>query len=290
MLALVLAGATTAPAAPGPATPAGASPVSAPPPARIVSLAPALTEAVCALGRCGALVGVDDDSNHPAGVRTLPHLGSGLAPSPEGILALHPDLVLLGAASPLTDHLRRLGLRVVVEAPQSSRDVQHTLQHLARQLAVAPDQADAVWASLQAEVAEAAASVPRSAQGLRVYIEAGAGPYAAGPASYLGEILARLGARNIVPAALGAFPRLSPEFVVRANPDVILVVEPDGGRLEQRPGWHQITAVRNGRVCRFAGVARDALSRPGPRLGAAARLVAGCLASALPDAAPGAAR
>ena len=119
--------------------------------------------------------------------------------------------------------------------------------------------------------------MPASARDVRVYFEVNSGPYAAGESSFIGETLQRLGVRNIVPAALGPFPKLNPEFVVRADPDVIMVSARSGVGMEQRPGWSAIRAVREGRVCRFDADAADVLVRPGPRMGEAARLMAGCL-------------
>jgi iron complex transport system substrate-binding protein len=84
--------------------------------------------------------------------------------------------------------------------------------------------------------------------------------------------------RNIVPASLGPFPKLNPEYVVRANPDLIMVSVRSAQGLEQRPGWAGIRAVREGRICRFSAEESDVLVRPGPRMDEAARLMAKCIA------------
>ena len=60
-----------------------------------------------------------------------------------------------------------------------------------------------------------------------------------------GETLKRLGAQNIVTADLGPFPKLNPEFIVRANPDVILIGQRSADGLQQRPGWQGIRALRD---------------------------------------------
>eukprot|EP01032_Pedospumella_encystans_P038395 gene38395-43495_t len=119
--------------------------------------------------------------------------------------------------------------------------------------------------------------LPAAARGVRVYFEVNSGPYAAGESSFIGETLTRLGARNIVPAALGPFPKLNPEYVVRANPDLIMVSVRSAQGLEQRPGWSTMRAVREGRICRFTAEQSDVLVRPGPRMDEAARLMAQCL-------------
>jgi iron complex transport system substrate-binding protein len=245
------------------------------PPQRIVTLLPSLTESVCALGACDRVVGVDNYSNSPASVRALPQLGGGLDPNVEAIVALKPDAVLLAKSSRVTQRLEALGLKVLVLEPKSHADVQRVLGKLDQVLGT--HEAPRVWRVIDASVSAAAQSVPARAKGKRVYFEINSTPYAAGESSFIGETLARLGMKNIVPAALGPFPRLNPEYVVRANPDLIMVSVRSAQGLEQRPGWGGIRAVREGRICRFDAAQSDVLVRPGPRMDEAARLMAQCL-------------
>ena len=58
-----------------------------------------------------------------------------------------------------------------------------------------------------------------------MYFEVDSAPYAAGSSSFLGELLTQLGLGNIVPPALGPFPKLNPEFIVKAQPDLVMAVE-----------------------------------------------------------------
>ena len=245
------------------------------PPQRIVTLLPSLTEGVCALGACSRLVGVDNYSNSPNAVRALPQLGGGLDPNVEAIVALRPDAVLLAKSSRVTQRLEALGLKVVVLEPKSHADVRRVLGKLDQVLGTR--EAPNVWRVIDASVSAAAQSLPDRAKGLRVYFEVNSAPFAAGESSFIGETLTRLGAKNIVPASLGPFPKLNPEYVVRANPDLIMVSVRSAQGLEQRPGWGGIRAVREGRICRFSADESDVLVRPGPRMDEAARLMARCL-------------
>ena len=245
------------------------------PPQRIVTLLPSLTESVCALGACERLVGVDNYSNSPAAVRALPQMGGGIDPNVEAIVALRPDAVLLAKSSRVTQRLEALGLKVLVLEPKSHADVQRVLDKLDQVLGT--HEAPRVWRVIDASVSAAAQSVPAGAKGKRVYFEINSTPYAAGESSFIGETLARLGMKNIVPAKLGPFPKLNPEYVVRANPDLIMVSVRSAQGLEQRPGWGGIRAVREGRICRFDAQQSDVLVRPGPRMDEAARLMAQCL-------------
>jgi iron complex transport system substrate-binding protein len=110
-----------------------------------------------------------------------------------------------------------------------------------------------------------------------VYVEVDNGPYAASEISHVGEILKRLGVANIVPGRLGSIPKLNPEFVVRADPQVIIISSREAAALRERPGWGKLRAIREGRVCALTPEQGDAVMRPGPRLAQAARVLAGCL-------------
>jgi iron complex transport system substrate-binding protein len=247
------------------------------PPQRVVSLLPSLTESVCALGQCSRLVGVDRYSNFPASLKSLPQLGGGLDPNIEAIVALRPDVVLLARSSRAADRLEALGLRVVALEPKTHADVFKVMQTLGLLLGVAPDDVQQRWQRIQLGVDAAARSVPAAARGQRVYFEVSRGPYAAGEASFIGETLQKMGLRNVVGAELGPFPRLNPEFLVRADPDLIMM----GNRSMQErinyPGWETLRAVRAQRVCVFDVADSDVIVRPGPRLDEAAQAMARCL-------------
>ena len=249
-------------------------------PQRIVSLLPSLTESVCALEQCARLVGVDRYSNFPASVRALPKVGGGLDPNIEAIVALHPDVVLLATASRASARLEALGLKVVALEPKTHADVQRVLVTLGQLLAV--NDAERIWRGIDAGVSAAAQSLPARVKNTRVYFEVNAAPYAAGTTSFIGETLTRLGVQNVIPAALGPFPKLNPEFVVRANPDLIMVGDRSSIGMAQRPGWGSIRAIREQRVCSFKPEQSDALVRPGPRMAEAARAMAACLREKAP--------
>nr|WP_315427564.1 helical backbone metal receptor [uncultured Albidiferax sp.] len=249
-------------------------------PQRIVSLLPSLTESVCELGQCARLVAVDRYSNFPDSVRTLPQVGGGLDPNIEAIVALRPDVVLLATASRASARLEALGIKVVALEPKTYKDVQRVLTKLGQLLQVAD--AARIWRNIDAAVSAAAQSLPARVKNTRVYFEVNSAPYAAGSTSFIGETMARLGVQNIVPPALGPFPKLNPEFVVRANPDLIMVGDRNALGLEQRPGWAGIRAIREKRICVFTTAQSDTLVRPGPRMAEAARTMAACLQDKAP--------
>lgn len=244
---------------------------------RIVSLLPSLTETVCALGACNRLVGVDRYSNWPESIALLPRMGGGIDPNIESIVALKPDLVLMAGSARGVDRLRSLGLTVLTLEPKNYADVKNALSAVAKAIGVPFKDSDRLWRDMNAQVEEISTSMPQYAKAQRVYFEVSPVPFGAGESSFIGETLQRLGAKNILPQAMGLFPQVSPEFVVRAQPDIIMVGDSNLYAMQARPGWANLVAMRNGRVCTFSAKESDILVRPGPRMVEAARLMSQCL-------------
>ncbi len=246
------------------------------PPQRIVSLVPSLTEALCALEACAQLVGIDRYANFPPAVNALPRLGGLDDAQVERIAALAPDVVLAVPHARVVARLEALDIPVLVLNTRSQAEVRHSLSVLGDMLG-RPALADRQWQRIEAQLVEAAQRVPATVRGRSVYFEVDSSPYAAGAASFIGQTLQRLGLHNIAAAELGPFPKLSPEFVVRANPQIIIGAARAVADMAARPGWSGLAALRQGQVCAFAAADYDVLVRPGPRLGDAALQIADCL-------------
>lgn len=248
-------------------------------PQRIVSLLPSVTEAVCALQACDRLVGVDRFSVEPAPVRQLPQLGGNYDPDIEAIVRLRPDVVLMTHAPAPLARLQALGLQVLVLDATNRAGVAQVLHALDALLL--QSRAPALLAAMEAALQEQARLARQhwgQATQPRVYMEVDAALYAAAPSSFLGELLQALGADNVVPSTSGPFPRLSPEWAVRSDPD--LIIQTGGASLHAlaaRPGWAGLRAVRAGAVCLVPRPDSQTVIRPGPRLPEAAAILARCL-------------
>jgi iron complex transport system substrate-binding protein len=250
---------------------------------RIVSLLPSLTETVCALGACGRLAATDRYSDWPVEVRSLPKTGGLDDAEVEEIVRLRPDVVLLSRSQRITDRLLELGLQPVALDTETFAAIAHTVALIGQVLGL-PDRAAALNREIDRSVrtlSEAARS-RRHGPGPSVYVEVDSAPYAAGAGSFIGEMLARLGVRNIVTTDLGPFPRINPEYVVRHDPDVIIVTEEELPRFTERPGWDQIRAVKEQRVCSFPREVRYMIERPGPRVADGMQALETCLERVAP--------
>jgi len=247
-------------------------------PARIVSLLPSLTETVCALGQCRKLVGLDRYSNWPASVRQLPRLGGGLDPNIELVVAQRPDLVLMATSARGAERLQALGITVLSLEPRTHADLQRVLNTLAQVLGVPASESERLWREINAGVLAAAQSLPPQAKGQKVYVEVSPAPYGASESSFIGETLMMMGLRNILPGNMGPFPKINPEFVVRAQPDIIMAGDSSRASMQQRPGWSQLKVIQSDQVCVFNTDESDTLVRAGPRMAEGARLMAQCIA------------
>ncbi|ABF43798.1 MULTISPECIES: ABC transporter substrate-binding protein [Deinococcus] len=234
-------------------------------PKRIIAMLPSHTETLIAIGAGDKLVAVDRFSNFPKNVTDkLPKVGSAYQPNLEAILALKPDLVLAdeSAGSRLTEKLAAAGLTVYGGTAQTYNEVFQKISVLGK---LTNHEAGALRliTSMRAELN----ALQKSVVGLpkvSTYYEVDPSPYSVGPNSFIGTLIAKAGGQTIVPARLGDFPKLDPELIVKANPQVMVGLTLEDAR--KRPGWQNLQAVRAGRVFQPTPEERDALSRPGPRL------------------------
>jgi iron complex transport system substrate-binding protein len=248
---------------------------------RIVTLAPSLTEAVCALGHCAQLVGTDRHSTWPVSVLALPKVGGLEDAQIERIVTLRANMVLLGPRSRAGERLQALGVPVMMLDARTHADLKRMLVRLGDSLGE-PARAVALVARIDAELDAAASRMPAALRGRTVYVEVGAGSSAASDRSFIGETVARLGLVNIVSGELGLFPRINPELLLRRPPDIIIGPRATLANLADRPGWSALPAVRQQQMCLLDTDRMDLLSRPGPRLGEAAQMLVDCLAALPP--------
>ena len=249
-------------------------------PTRVVSMLPSYTETLCAVGACDKLVGVDRYSDFPAQVQALPNLGGTLSETNvEGLVALEPDLVLVSESGDLAQTLRDLGLTVHAGSPQTFEETFDYFERMGQMLN-REAQAQALIARTRLEIGEVE-SRTRGLDTPSVYYEIDATPYSVGPTSFIGTLIQKAGGDNIVSADQGEFPQLEPEYIVAANPEIIILGNAPSGEsvetLEARPGFASLDAMQSGRVVELSEEQVNIMNRPGPRIAEAAKLLASIL-------------
>lgn len=246
-------------------------PAPAPGPAeRVVSIAPAMTEILFAVGAGDKVVGVTDVCDYPAEARNRTKVG-GFAPhalGPEHILLQKPDLLLTagGFQSKIADAVAGHGVRTYGPEPKSLADVAATVREVGR-LTGCDAKAEGVAAGIEKAVADARAR-PKPAAPPRVLVVVGTTPLiCAGPKTFLGEMVDLAGSVNVLADVPGDYPQVNDEQILLRAPDVILLPDNMGAgtaeALARRPGWDTLPAVKLGRVRTVPG---DVVSRPGPRV------------------------
>ena len=249
-------------------------------PERIVVMLPSATETVCALGACDKIVATDNYSNWPEAVKKLPKAGGLYDPNVELIVSLKPDLVIASKYGKLVDRLEKAGIPAYAVKTETFEDIFETARKLGLVLN-REAQAEALVARIQSEVYRLESMAAKAKTRPTVYYEIDATPYTVGPDSFIGVLIRKARGENIVPPELGLFPKISPEFVVEKDPEVIVLGDaPYGVNLEalkKRPGWAKIRAVREGRVCELKKAETDLVHRPGPRVPEGLRVLIRCI-------------
>lgn len=248
------------------------------PPARIISLIPAVTEVVVALGEADRLVARTAYDTDPA-LAHLPSTEQALIPSVEWLVRHRPELVVAwasGQTRPAVARLGELGVPVYGAAIETLDDVDATIRRVARLLGVEA-RGDSLAARVRGELDEVRRAVGGRERPGVFYVVGRDPPMTAGPGTFVDELIAIAGGRNVFGDAPGGWPQVGLEEVVRRQPDVLIVPLGDWHgaealeRLRAAPGWRELRAVRDGRVY---AVAAEAFNRPGPRVGEAARRLA----------------
>ncbi len=231
-------------------------------PLRIVSFLPSNTETICAIGGCDKLVGVDAYSDYPAQATKLPKVGNLYQPNIEAVVALKPDLVIVSKYGDLTTPLTNAGITVLAVNPETYEDVFSKTKLLGK-IINREAQATALVTQMRRDIAKVEILTKNAVRKPTAYYEIDPTPYTVGPKSFIGVLLSKAGAVNIIPAALGDFPKISPELVVKSAPQFIFGL--DAAAAKARPGWNTIPAVKSGQVIKDDAL-DHLLSRPGPRL------------------------
>jgi len=241
-------------------------------PERIVSLAPSATEMLFAIGAGPQVTAVDDQSTYPADAPKSEL--SGFKPNAEAIAAKNPDLVVLSDdLNKIVDQLGKLKIPVLVApAAKTLDDSYEQIDQLGR-LTGHGAEATALAESMRTQIDKIVKGVPARDAALSYYYELDPTLYSATSSTFIGSILSKFGLRNVAdPAdpdgAKSGYPQLSPEALIKANPDLIFLADTkccqqSPATVKARTGWAAITAVQKDQI---VALDDDIASRWGPRV------------------------
>jgi iron complex transport system substrate-binding protein len=241
-------------------------------PEKIVSLSPAATEMLFAIGAGDQVVAVDDNSNYPP---EAPRTDlSGFQPNAEAVAAKNPDLVVLSNdINKIVDQLDQLKIPVYLAA--APKELPDTYQQLSELGAVTghQDEAAALVRKMTADIADAMRTVPQRTSRPTYYYELGEELYSATSKTFIGSLFTMAGLDNIADPAdadgsKGGYPQLSEEFIVKADPDFVFLADTkccgqSAATVKARSGWAGLTAVKRNQI---VALDDDIASRWGPRV------------------------
>jgi ABC-type Fe3+-hydroxamate transport system substrate-binding protein len=242
-------------------------------PQRVVSLNPATTDLIFALGAGNRLVGRTHWDVYPAEAIKVPDLGSGIRPNVEAVLGARPDLIILYASNDnraaatafRTAGVNTLSLKIdhIDDFHRAAKTIAKLLGDSARGVAVS----DSVKKTLERVKAENA-GLPKPTVFWHIW---DAPLITIGRGSYMNELVEIAGGENVYGDMAETSPTVSIEDVIKRNPQFI-ITGPEGAReVSSDPRWSQLAAVKAHRIL----VADTAIvGRPSVRLGEAAVLLA----------------
>jgi iron complex transport system substrate-binding protein len=255
-------------------------------PKTIVSLTPANTEIVFAVGAGDRVVATDDGSDYPESAAGLPHVASFDSVDVEKVVALQPDLVVAGGLgftpADAIKKLRDLGIPVVVTYASSVDGVYKDIDTIG-QATGTNDTATALTTDMKAQIDAISSAVSSQSPKPRVFYDIGYDPatgaiYAPADKSFLAEMVTLAGADTITTGDPNTY-EIPLETLITKDPQVIVLgvnpfYSPTPDEVAARPGWKTMTAVKDGQI---RPVHDTEITRPGPRLPIGMRDLAGAI-------------
>lgn len=233
------------------------------PPRRIVSLTPAVTEMLFAVGAGPRVVGGTTADDYPPAALKLARIG-GWSPSYEKIVAIRPDLAVVDdtAEAAAAVRLRSLHIPVLVIRPVTVAAIEADLTLIGRATGNAVG-AGAAMRSMETKLREASTLARRDRARPRVLPLIGHDPlFVAGSGTFIDDAVRRAGGVNVA-GSIHGYSEYSPEAALASHPDIILAGPDDVQALTQTPALRAMAAVR---ARRFALIDPALLQRPGPRI------------------------
>lgn len=248
---------------------------------RVVSLIPATTEWLFAIGAGEQVVGRTKWCDYPEAALAVPNVGDGLSPNLEVVVGAAPDLVILYQSPQNRDaaeRLRALGVAVLTLRTDRLADMVRQIAQLGQATGHAAAAAR-LTRTFERDLAVATVAEPLHRPSV-LLLAWDQPPIVLGEGSFLSELVTRAGGRNVFDDLAAPSGQVGLEAIAGRNPDLVLTTSEGPPPIADRPEWRTVEAVRGGRFVRVTG---SEFSRPSPRAPAAVRELAGRIAAALAD-------
>lgn len=253
-------------------------------PLRLVSHLPSLTEILFAMGLGNFVVGVSDFCNYPPQTQNIPRVGGIVNVNYEAVIALHPSLVLLDAKmKDQIDKYDKLNIKTLPTQNNNVEQVFLTISAIGRATGKNVEAQQLVY-----QIKDELAALKKQYGGgnpVKTLLVVGHDPgalrsiYVASNGSFLGDLLEIAGGENVIAAKSNSYPAISKEFIIKSDPDCILVFEPEGDDSpkavnRERALWKSLGSVKAVQTGRIYRITHPASQKPGPRMPVLVKIMA----------------
>lgn len=261
-------------------------------PLRVATLAPSVTETVCAVGGLEYIVGTDLYSDYPAEIvegredGTIGTTGGYTDPNFEYIISLDPDIVFLDGGSgeqvSMADKLRKAGMDCVILYNCTDINTLYDNLWIAASALGLSENANAQINAIRHTINTVSGIAGMTNQRVLAALSDDPSPWTSGSATFMSDIITVCGGTNVFDSQSNGWFMVSKEQIYAKQPQVIIILSSTEVTIQEQyeaildgldPLWKQTPAYQNGNVYVFSGDAADIFQRPGPRLAEAAELL-----------------
>ena len=233
----------------------------------IIVTSPEVAEIICELGLIDRISGVTLECDYPEELQNKTIVGTFGKVDMEKVIALDPTLVFVSGLEQefIATELAKMEIKVETIYPNTVMEMLDSIMRIGEIMGV-PERSKALTKALRAEIESLQAAV--SEKRPSIYVEIYGNPLmSVSDSSYVGELVELAGFDNIFSELPRVYSRISPEAVLDADPEYILLLYPgiNAEDVKERKGWQNLAAVRNNRVFGEEVINADLLLRATPR-------------------------
>lgn len=245
-------------------------------PQRVISLAPAQTEILFALGVGDRVKGRTDYCSYPEEAAEVESIGTYSSPNTELILSMEPDVIFVSdyIDDSIKEQVESTGAKTVVFSANSVEEVQEMILQVGQILNV-NEKAKEITDSMDADLKDLQDILSSVEEKKSVFVDIGSF-YSTGPGSLMADMLDKINVTNVVADTGKAYPQLSTEAIIEKNPDIYLSLETVPEELKATAGLSELDCIKEDNIIFYDLLSKetDVIQRPGPRVVEGMRLLA----------------
>lgn len=237
-------------------------------PEKVISLSPANTEILFAVGAGERVIGKTDYCSYPEEASQVESIGTYTSPNTELIISMEPDVVFASdyIDESIREQVEAAGAEVVVFSADSVESVEDLILQ-AGEILNLKENAQNLVDSMNEDLKEIQEDVSSKAESRSAFIDIGSF-YSAGPGSLLDDMLNKIDVENVAADTGETWPQLSVESIIEENPDVYISLFTKAEDLKNTSGLNELDCIKNDSIVYFEEFSNEAdmIQRAGPRV------------------------